>query len=204
MWLSRSSAGLQTKRSPVRVPVRAHAWVVGRVPGWGHARGNWSMFLSHIDVSLLLSPSPPLFLKINKILLKCGFSGQRLSFPQGGQHALSQAHGPITCPEVADGGFFHRGSHCHAFPFVLWKDLEKVTAVPHNYFQVNLKEGKRHFQKQEFQRTRKCFGTRRKATKYKNCKESFCKSPGSGVHRPVSEVPDLHQRVLESLTPHHC
>ena len=22
------------------IPVRAHAWVVGQVPSWGHARGN--------------------------------------------------------------------------------------------------------------------------------------------------------------------
>ena len=44
----------QTKRSPVRFPVRAHVWVVGQVPGWGHGRGNGSRFLS-LSLSL---PSP--------------------------------------------------------------------------------------------------------------------------------------------------
>ena len=38
---------LQTKGSPVRFPVRAHAWVSGQVPGGGHMRGNYTlMFLS--------------------------------------------------------------------------------------------------------------------------------------------------------------
>ena len=54
--LSGLSTSLKTKRSPVRFPVRAHAWVVGQVPIWGCVRGNQSMFLWHIDVSL------PLFL----------------------------------------------------------------------------------------------------------------------------------------------
>ena len=40
VWLSGLSAGLQTKRSLVRFPVRAHAWVVGQVSSWWHARGN--------------------------------------------------------------------------------------------------------------------------------------------------------------------
>ena len=35
VWLSGLSAGLQTKGLPVRFPVRAHAWVVGQVPGIG-------------------------------------------------------------------------------------------------------------------------------------------------------------------------
>ena len=47
--------------------IPACAWVVGQVPGWGHASGNWSMFLSHIDVSLpRFSLSFSLSLKINK------------------------------------------------------------------------------------------------------------------------------------------
>ena len=41
VWLSGLSAGLQTGWSPVWFPVRAHAWVVGQVPSWGHV-----MFLS--------------------------------------------------------------------------------------------------------------------------------------------------------------
>ena len=40
LWLSGLSAGLRTKESLVQFPVRAHAWVVGQVPGRGHARGN--------------------------------------------------------------------------------------------------------------------------------------------------------------------
>ena len=39
-----------------RKVTRALAWVAGQVPGWGPARGNWSMFCSHIDIY------PPLFL----------------------------------------------------------------------------------------------------------------------------------------------
>ena len=35
MWLSGLSAGLGTKRLPVRFPVRAHAWVAGRSPARG-------------------------------------------------------------------------------------------------------------------------------------------------------------------------
>ena len=55
--LSGLSEGLQTKGSPVRFPVRAHAWVAGQVPSRGRVRGNHTlMFLS------LPFPS----LKINK------------------------------------------------------------------------------------------------------------------------------------------
>ena len=65
VWLSGLSIGLWTKRSQVQFPVRAHAWVAGQVPSWGHARGSQLMFLSHIDVSLTLSL--PLSLEINRI-----------------------------------------------------------------------------------------------------------------------------------------
>ena len=41
------------------IPVRAHTWVASKVPGWGGMRDNWWMFLSNIDVSLLLF-FPPL------------------------------------------------------------------------------------------------------------------------------------------------
>ena len=55
-WLVRFSglsASLQPTGSLVRFLVRAHAWVVGWVPNWGHARGNdTSMFLS-LSFSLL-------------------------------------------------------------------------------------------------------------------------------------------------------
>ena len=48
------SAILRTERSLVQFPVRAHAWVVGKVPSWGGVRGNQP----HIDVSLPLFFSP--------------------------------------------------------------------------------------------------------------------------------------------------
>ena len=38
--LSELSSGLQTKGSPVRFPVSAHARVAGQVPSRGHLRGN--------------------------------------------------------------------------------------------------------------------------------------------------------------------
>ena len=60
VWLSGLSTSLQTERPLVQCPVRAHASVVSQVPSWGCARGNQSMFLSHIDVSLpfFLPPFP--------------------------------------------------------------------------------------------------------------------------------------------------
>ena len=51
VWLSGLSAGLQTKGSLVRFPVRACAWVVGQVPSRGACERQ-----PHTDVSL------PLFL----------------------------------------------------------------------------------------------------------------------------------------------
>ena len=57
VWLSGLSADFQTGGSPVRIPVRAHAWVAGQVSSWGCARSNQSMYLSHINVSLLCSLS---------------------------------------------------------------------------------------------------------------------------------------------------
>ena len=65
LWLSGLSAGLWTKRSLVWFPVRARALVVGQVPSLRHARGNWSMNLSHIDISLPLF-LPPFPLSKNK------------------------------------------------------------------------------------------------------------------------------------------
>ena len=54
VWLSGLSAGLKTKGSLVRFPVRAHAWVSGQVPNRGCVRGN------HTLIFLFLSPSFPL------------------------------------------------------------------------------------------------------------------------------------------------
>ena len=44
VWLSGLNAGLQTKGSLVRFPVRAHTWVAGQVPSWEHARGTQLVF----------------------------------------------------------------------------------------------------------------------------------------------------------------
>ena len=51
---------LQSERPPVRFPVRAHAWAVGSV------LDRCTYERQPIDVSLSLSPSFPLSLKINK------------------------------------------------------------------------------------------------------------------------------------------
>ena len=48
VWLSRLSASLGTKGSPVWFPVRAHAWVVGQVPGGRCARGNHTLMFKKI------------------------------------------------------------------------------------------------------------------------------------------------------------
>ena len=43
---------LQTKGSPVQFPVRAHAWVAGRVPNKGHMRGNCTLMFLFLSFSL--------------------------------------------------------------------------------------------------------------------------------------------------------
>ena len=57
-----------SKRSPVHFPVRAHAWIVGSVPGQGvcEIRGVGVCGRHLISVFLPRSPSLPLSLKINK------------------------------------------------------------------------------------------------------------------------------------------
>ena len=40
-----TSALTDVSWTPVRFPVRAHAWIAGQAPGWGHARGNRWIFL---------------------------------------------------------------------------------------------------------------------------------------------------------------
>ena len=65
VWLSGMSISPQTERSLVRFLVRAHVWIVGQVPSWGHAGGNQLMFLSHIIVSLPLFLPPFLLSKKN-------------------------------------------------------------------------------------------------------------------------------------------
>ena len=52
VWLSGLGIILQSERLPVPFPVRAHAWIAGQVPIWGHARSNQSVSLSHTDFSL--------------------------------------------------------------------------------------------------------------------------------------------------------
>ena len=46
VWLSGLNAGLWTERSLGWIPVRAHAWVAGRVLNWGRARSNQLISLS--------------------------------------------------------------------------------------------------------------------------------------------------------------
>ena len=64
VWLSGLGAGLRTKVSLVRFPVRAHAWVAGQVPSRGCVRGNHMLMFPSLSFSL------PLSLKINNIFLK--------------------------------------------------------------------------------------------------------------------------------------
>ena len=57
VWLSGLSSGLQTKGSPVRFPVRAHAWVVDEVPSRGaHERQP----NTDVSLPLFLPPFPSL------------------------------------------------------------------------------------------------------------------------------------------------
>ena len=62
VWLSGLSAGLQTKGSLDRFPVRAHAWAAGQVPSRGCMSAN-----THSYFFPSLPPFLPLCLKINKI-----------------------------------------------------------------------------------------------------------------------------------------
>ena len=62
VWLSGLIAGLWTKGSLVRFPVRAHTWVVGQVPGGG----SWEA-TTHWCFPPSLSASFPYFLKKNKL-----------------------------------------------------------------------------------------------------------------------------------------
>ena len=66
MWLSGLSASLQTKGLLVWPPVGSQAWVADQVPSSGRGRGNWSMYVSHIDVSAPLFLPHFLSLKMNK------------------------------------------------------------------------------------------------------------------------------------------
>ena len=65
VWVSGLSAGLRIKWSPVQFSVRTHAWVAGQVPSTGHRSAT-----IHGCVSSSLSPSLPLYLKINTYNLK--------------------------------------------------------------------------------------------------------------------------------------
>ena len=55
VWLSGLCAGLGTKGSPVRFPVRAHVWVAGQVPSGRRVRGNHTLIFLSLPFSL---PSP--------------------------------------------------------------------------------------------------------------------------------------------------
>ena len=45
----------ETKGSPFRFLVRAHAWVAGQVPSWEHTRGNHTLMFPSLSLSF---PSP--------------------------------------------------------------------------------------------------------------------------------------------------
>ena len=60
MGLSGLSASLQTKGLLVRFPVRAHSWVVGQVPIWGHVRGNHTWMFLSLSFPLFLPSFPSL------------------------------------------------------------------------------------------------------------------------------------------------
>ena len=67
VWLSGLSASLRAKGSLVWFPVRAHAWVAGQVPSWGHVKGNHTLMFLSLSSSL---PSPLSKNTINKMLKK--------------------------------------------------------------------------------------------------------------------------------------
>ena len=52
LWIEHQ---IVNQRSPVRFPVRAHAWVAGQVPGRGRVRGNYTLKLLPLSF-FLLSP----------------------------------------------------------------------------------------------------------------------------------------------------
>ena len=114
LWLGLGVV-LQTQRSPVWFPVRAHAWVVGQVPTWGQARGNWSMLLCHIYVSLPLFLPFPHFLKKISALWLVWLSGLSASLQTKGllvQFPV-RAHAWIV-GQVPSGGHV-RGNHTLMF-----------------------------------------------------------------------------------------
>ena len=55
VWISGLSACLQTKGLLVGFPVRAHAWAVGQVPSAGHARGNHTLKLLSLSLTLKIN-----------------------------------------------------------------------------------------------------------------------------------------------------
>ena len=60
MWLRGLGVVLQSEGSLVRFPVMAQVWVAGQVPSWRCVRGNQSMFLTLMFLSLSFSLPPPL------------------------------------------------------------------------------------------------------------------------------------------------
>ena len=99
LWLGLGVV-LQTQRSPVWFPVRAHAWVVGQIPTWGQARGNWSMLLCHIYVSLPVSPLSPLSKKN-----KCALAGvaQWIECQPANQRVAGSIPSQGTCLDCGPG-----------------------------------------------------------------------------------------------------
>ena len=73
VWLSGLSASLQTKGSPVRFPIKAHAWVSGQFPV-----GGMQEVTTYRCFSPTQSPSLPLSLKINRWKIKHKNKNERI------------------------------------------------------------------------------------------------------------------------------
>ena len=66
MWLSRLSAGLQTKELPAQFLVRAHAWVAGQAPSGECPRGNHTLKILSRSVSFPSPHSKNKYIKLKK------------------------------------------------------------------------------------------------------------------------------------------
>ena len=86
--LSGLSAGLQTKGSPVRFPVRAHAWVAGQVPSEGvwEATTQWCFSASLHSLKLKKEQE--------KKTYKCPISPLKVIGHQDMQNTTQQGHHP--------------------------------------------------------------------------------------------------------------
>ena len=92
LWLSGLGVLLQSKGRPAGLPVRAHAWVAGS--GMEERQPIDVLAL----VSLSLSPSLPLSIKINKIFFKNLYVRRRKAWKE-----TRQTKGELKCVCVGGG-----------------------------------------------------------------------------------------------------